>query len=99
MRIPGKRRVIRLLRSRWRTKARPRALPPREPEPIRKKLDSEGLNVSALKSAILVDRLDQIAPQVFRAGEIRNFSRTELRRQGKLGACHQPMGEVVALRV
>src|ERR1700688_3816027 len=52
MRIPAWRRVIRLLRKRWRTKARPRALPPREPDPILRKLDSEGLKLLALKSPI-----------------------------------------------
>ena len=52
MRTPGKRRVRRLLRSRWRTKARPRAFPPSDPEPMRRKLDSDGWKVSALKSPI-----------------------------------------------
>ncbi len=36
---------------------------------------------------------------MFGARKIRNFSRAELGRQRKLGARHQPMGEVVALRV
>ena len=108
MRTPGKRRVIRLLRKRWRTKARPRALPPSDPEPIRRKLDSEGLNVSALKSPIstslcsrrysLIDSI-RSRRRCSGLGKIRNFSRAELGRQRKLGARHQPMGEVVALRV
>jgi len=46
-----------------------------------------------------MDRLDQIAPQMFRAGKIRNLSRAELGRQRKLSACHQPMREMVALRM
>src|ERR1700686_3361357 len=68
-----------------------------------RRLERVGLEVAdqhlALFAAILVNRLDQIAPQMFRAGKIRNFSRAELGRQRKLGACHQPMGKVVALRV
>src|ERR1700674_2979925 len=68
-----------------------------------RRLERVGLEVAdqhlALLAAILVNRLDQIAPQMFRAGKIRNFSRTELGRQRKLGSCHQPMGEVVALRM
>ena len=39
------------VRRRWRTKARPRALPPSEPAPMRRKLESDGLNVSALEVA------------------------------------------------
>ena len=43
---------MRSVRKRWRTNAKPRALPPSDPEPILRKPDSEGLNVSALKSPI-----------------------------------------------
>ena len=36
---------------------------------------------------------------MFGAGEIRNFSRAQFGRQREFGARHQPVGEVVALRV
>ncbi len=108
MRTPGKRFTIRRVRSRCRTNARPRALPPSEPAPIRRKLDCarlEGVSLEiadqdfVLLAAVIVDRLDQIAAQMLGTVEVRDLARAQLGGQGELGARHQPVREVIALRV
>ena len=108
MRTPGKRRVMRRVRSRCRAKARPRALPPSEPVAnLQKSGSAQARKLSGLKiadqrlvlfPAIVRDRFDQIAAQMFRADEVGNSSRAKLLRQGEFGARHQPVRKVIALR-
>ncbi len=48
----------------------------------------EGL---ALLAAILGNRLDQVAAQIFQAAEVGDRARPQLLRQSKFGARHQPV--------
>src|ERR1017187_6105861 len=52
-----------------------------------------------LLAAILGDGCDKVAPQVLSVLEVGNFARPQLLGEGKLGARHQPVREVVALGV
>ena len=53
----------------------------------------------ALLTPIFGNGIDQIAPQVFQRGEIRNLPRPELLRKGKLGPCPQPARKMIPLAV
>ena len=53
----------------------------------------------ALLAAIFGDGFDQVATQVLGIGEVGDLARPQLLRQRELGARHQPVREVVALRV
>ena len=97
-----------ILAQKWRTKARPRAFPPSDPEPMRRKPDSEGLKVSALKSPIRTSFcsrryswIDSIKSRrrCFGLAKSDTFRGRSLGRQGKLGPRHQPVGKVVSLAV
>ncbi len=52
-----------------------------------------------LLTAVVVDGLDQITAQVLRAVEVRHFARPEFGSQRKFRARHQPVREVIALRM
>src|SRR3974390_935704 len=52
-----------------------------------------------LLAAVIVDGFDQIAAQMFRSIEVRDFARPELGRERELRTRHQPMRKVIALRM
>ena len=53
----------------------------------------------ALFAAVVVDGFDQVVPQMFRTGKVRDLSRPQLGRQSEFGSRHEPMRKVVALGV
>ena len=89
------------------TKARPRALPPREPpprrenpaEPSNRRAVEIGHDAPAPLGAVFLDRLDELPPQVFEVAEVGDLARPEAVGQSELGARLQPGREVVSLAV
>ena len=106
MRTPGKRRACAWDAAGDGAKASPRALPPSEPSPMRRKNASSGWNVCRIEianqvltlfPAVLGDGVNQVASQHLDAGEVRELARPQLLRECKFGPRHQPVRKVVAL--
>ncbi len=94
-------------RSRWRTKASARALPPSDPSPMRAKLFSgskvAGIEVAhrlpGLLAPVGVDLVDEVLPPLLDGGVVGRGARPQVMGQMELGAGLQPAGEIVALGV